>query len=96
MGAAARAFTWVPKVDLYPLFTVCGAAVGFCSYAVYRNLANNPDVHINRAHRTDGAGEHPLTAARAQAYYGSVFRSLASFRRPATGEERPDVRIMRV
>lgn len=85
-------FSWVPKVDLWPLFTVCGAAVGFCGYSSYRHLAKNPEVLISRTgERTNGAGEK-ITLESAASYRPSFFRNLA-LRRYTAGAERPNVNI---
>lgn len=87
-----RAFTWVPKVDLYPLFATCGLALGFCGYSSYRHLAKNPEVLIDRkGERANGAGEK-LTLEGAAAYRPSVFRNLA-LRRYTEGAERPNTNI---
>lgn len=91
----AGRFTWVPKVDLYPLLGTCGLAIVFCGYSSLRHLWSNPDVHIDKAHRTDGAGEHPKGALRAEEYSWSIFRSLAAYRNPSGAQDRPDTRIMR-
>ncbi|PSC68150.1 B12D [Micractinium conductrix] len=98
MSPAKAAFSWVPKVDLYPLFATCGLAVGFCAYSSFRHFWTNPDVHLVKGHRMDGCGEHPAAASRAEGWQTSVFRSWASLRKPdfAAGEDRPDTRIFRM
>ncbi|KAI7845124.1 hypothetical protein COHA_001329 [Chlorella ohadii] len=86
-------FSWIPKVDLYPLFTVFGAAIGVVGYASYRGIAHNPSVSLTQQQKQDVTDETGWTLERANKYYHSIFRSAALSR--ATGEERPDVRIMR-
>lgn len=34
----------VSPAAVWPLFSVCGAALVFCGYASYRHLAKNPEV----------------------------------------------------
>lgn len=92
MSPAARAFSWWPKVDLWPLFAVCGSAVGFCSYSCYRHLAINPEVLVDRnGERRHGAGEM-ITLEQAAHYRPNVFRNMASTRY-TPGAERPNVNI---
>ncbi|KAL4447583.1 hypothetical protein ABPG75_004802 [Micractinium tetrahymenae] len=77
MSPARAAFSWVPKADLWPLFSVCGLAVAFCGYSSYRHLAKNPEVLISRqGERANGAGEK-MTLEGAASYKPSFFRNLA-------------------
>lgn len=41
---------------MWPLFSVCGAALVFCGYSSYRHLAKNPEVGAGRCTRWRGAG----------------------------------------
>jgi hypothetical protein len=86
-------FSWVPKADLYPLFTVFAAAIGVVSYSSYRAIAHNPSVSLTQQQKQDVTDETGWTLERARKYYNSVFRTAALTR--YSGEERPDVRIMR-
>lgn len=92
MSPARAAFSWWPKADLWPLFSVCGAALVFCGYSSYRHLAKNPEVCVNRqGERVNGAGEM-MSPQDAAAYKPSFFRNLA-LRRYTAGADRPNVNI---
>ncbi|KAL4419610.1 hypothetical protein ABPG77_001664 [Micractinium sp. CCAP 211/92] len=92
MSPTRAAFSWAPKVDLWPLFTVCGAALGFCAYQSYRHLAKNPEVYVSKqGERSNGAGEK-ISPQDAAAYKPSFFRNLA-MRRYTPGADRPNVNI---
>ncbi|KAL3683711.1 hypothetical protein R1sor_001733 [Riccia sorocarpa] len=48
---------WI-RPEVYPLFAAIGAAVGLCGFCIFRNLAINPDVRINRDDRSAGVLEN--------------------------------------
>jgi hypothetical protein len=60
---------------------VFGAAGAACSWSVLRQLKSNPDVHLTKAHRMNGAGEDPTTLKRAQEYAHSIFRRAHAMRK---------------
>ncbi|KAI3429389.1 hypothetical protein D9Q98_005484 [Chlorella vulgaris] len=84
---------WKPPAALYPLFFTFAAA-GYCvAWSGLRQLRSNPDVHLTKAHRTDGAAEEGTTLRRAEEYGHSMFRHFYTMRKG--DNERPDTRIMR-
>ncbi|KAG6551370.1 hypothetical protein Mapa_007016 [Marchantia paleacea] len=54
MGGGNR---WI-RPEIYPLFAAMGTAVGLCGFCIFRNLAINPDVRINKDDRAAGVLEN--------------------------------------
>ncbi|XP_020255196.1 uncharacterized protein LOC109832171 [Asparagus officinalis] len=69
---------WI-KPEVYPLMAAMAFVSGLCAFQLTHNVLMNPDVRINKAHRTMAVLEN---AEKGEKYSQHSFRKFLSHHRP--------------
>ncbi|KAK7246945.1 hypothetical protein RIF29_41818 [Crotalaria pallida] len=69
---------WI-RPEVYPLFAAVGTVVGICCMQLVRNICTNPEVRVNKEHRSAGVLEN---YAEGEAYAEHRVRKLLRNRPP--------------